>query len=1136
MLHTSLLTAVIIATKNRCDFLSNRAVPSILAQTQSPDFLIVCDDSSLDIQPSNRELISELSISGCTVIYTTNRRTPGASGCWNSAIDTLFAQVNNPNEVLLLFLDDDDSWEKTYIETCSNNISNNQLDMVASGLCRIESIDDTPLITQAPECLLAEEFLVSNPGIQGSNLCLRLSVFLEAGGFDEDLQSTTDRDLCIRLADLGTVRYKSLPDVLVKHYAEFNRPRLSIPSSLPKLNGLSSFWRKYVGRMSDQQQNAFTQRAMEVFGWEPPVSFSHSKPDRNSKTTLVIGLMPNIDSTFLFHVVSTLVSNYHHGIVGIDVVFLRQTSDIPEHFTELSIKQLRDAGVGCFVYPNDDETPVFDDLISEYSAEYLLLNCCWQVAQKRPGTEVWWMTGRNHVKAIDADDIHQQLKNWGASRIIAAPINDKDPKLPFTQGKQLDRWLHQQRVKTARHRIIQRFSLNELRELGSGSEAVVFTDGQTVFKCIDYWKSRIPDEQLKFLREQGQSWENVPGIYQLKLVERDGPWVLITYQYEVSEPYQGGYESDLIKLLNGCTKANIVCNNIHPKNLVVTSFGVKLIDYGSDIRPWSKLGFEHMAIRAFLACYHSRHPELTLLMRRALTDPNLPELVGFQQFYGNLDKPFYKSNVVAQTIGKAPEHQPFALCVGVISANPDVLLPMLRSLLPLKSNPSIQKLTVLVLNNGCALFDLERAVQQVRIYGLEVLIVSEEQQKADALSGCFGTELRVRAGGQVGISLARTMLQRYLGIQLNCLKHSIGWILDDDMRADYRANDYLPWLPALREHGVDIVIGAYEGASPNPPLNGLRVQLMDLAHNFQWLANLPAESVLPDRSIENKERRYQYPDYYYDLSRKHYGHLESPLWLEPAYPHETVAEAKARLIASAIGIVNGDPITRGIFAQLPENPLEQAVDSVNRGGCTFILNPVAITQTPNHINQVQGREARRSDMIWAIVNRYYRGLSIKACGFPIQHVGRVTEKPGVNIEKVQGEIVGSALYAGLTDFLKHNPHHQLNFSAAEITDICNLSITHMETRLRLLEISFYRIIGLSNTLKNISPKSGFERLTQFLDDEFNLEMFKLIRSGVMSLKSIDIQHFLTSLRPTADAYNAAEFFPLSNDFLKTVAR
>lgn len=134
--------------------------------------------------------------------------------------------------------------------------------------------------------------------------------------------------------------------------------------------------------------------------------------------------------------------------------------------------------------------------------------------------------------------------------------------------------------------------------------------------------------------------------------------------------------------------------------------------------------------------------------------------------------------------------------------------------------------------------------------------------------------------------------------------------------------------------------------------------------------------------------RARYPDYYYDLSRMHTAHLEMPHWLEPAVPSETVREAYSRLLHGAVGLLSGAPLTRPIISATPLDPLSSAKDSVNRGGCTFILNHRALSETPNTILALHGREARRSDMVWAIVNGHYRRMVIKAVGFPVHHVAR----------------------------------------------------------------------------------------------------------------------------------------------------
>ena len=117
--------------------------------------------------------------------------------------------------------------------------------------------------------LSASDTLVRNTHIQGSNLFVRLRCLLEAGGFDEALTSTTDRDICIRLADLGTVRYGALNERLVHHFADNDRPRLSRPGGDAKRKGLNYFYRKHRGRMSSEQQTAFIDRSRRLFHCDP---------------------------------------------------------------------------------------------------------------------------------------------------------------------------------------------------------------------------------------------------------------------------------------------------------------------------------------------------------------------------------------------------------------------------------------------------------------------------------------------------------------------------------------------------------------------------------------------------------------------------------------------------------------------------------------------------------------------------------------------------------------------------------------------------------------------------------------------------------------------------------------------------
>jgi SAM-dependent methyltransferase len=215
--------------------------------------------------------------------------------------------------------------------------------------------------------------------------------------------------------------------------------------------------------------------------------------------------------------------------------------------------------------------------------------------------------------------------------------------------RDVERWMQHQRVAIAEHRIRREFGVERGRLLGCGAEAVVLTDDRTVFKVLDYWKTRMPRKQVDFLRDQVGRWDGVRGLYALREVRSCGSWAVITYNYEPSTPYCGGHGEGLIRLLQGCRRAGIVCNNVHPDNLVVTATGVKLIDYGADIRPFSGEAFEHMARRAFLSYRHAGRADLKEIMRRALDDHAIPELEGFDRFREALE-PVSKEQLLDQRL------------------------------------------------------------------------------------------------------------------------------------------------------------------------------------------------------------------------------------------------------------------------------------------------------------------------------------------------------------------------------------------------------------------------------------------------------------------------------------------------------
>ena len=752
---------VIVATCDRPMLLSERSIPSILNQSRAPDFLIVVDDSSsAENIKKNNDYIESLRLPNTTIKIIRNNRTTGACGSWNTGIEWIFIQAISPKNTYLAILDDDDAWKNEYLETCIEHCKSENYDMVATGIERYDSEDKPPVIYPSPISLNADDFLVGNGGIQGSNIFIRLSLMLMTGCFDESLRSSTDRDLCIRIADLGIVNYSYIQSNLVKHYAEVNRLRLTSKGSENKLAGLTVFWQKYRGRMSTSQQTQFKFRAEKLFSWNHPVQ----------------------------------------------------------------------------------------------------------------------------------------------------PISE----------------------------IKQNRSLN-------------------------------------------------------------------SYKLE-----------------------------------------------------W-----------------------------------NTPE---------------------------APFRPPVTLYIGVITSEPETVWPLIQSID--KQNLNSQ---IIILTNGCSELKLNQLLTKLNRLSLRVKIIDESQQKIDSENGVFGKTYKKRPIGQVGIAQARTMIQRYIGRELSADRDSIGWILDDDMRIDERAKSFMSWLPIYREEGFDVILGAYEGASPNPPINGLRVALVDLVHNLYWLNNISHEQQLPDRRVENILARTNCPDYYYDLSRKHTSHLEQPHWIEKIIHGETVIEAKNRLLQDSVGLIFGNPLTRPLVVVPSQSPLIELKDSVNRGGITFILNSNTLTQTPNCMLYIGDQEARRSDMMWAIINKFFRGFVIKSVNFPINHIARKSTPKGLNIAKVNAEIIGSTMYSSLMGFLNENPYHDLDFSENDVSEIECLFEHNLSKRMIRLEMSFYRIRGLHQTLKRNFNEPLLSELMDLLEKLFSEEMWLELNKEVFSSNTTNIGVFLKELREVSDDYAISDF-------------
>lgn len=142
--------AAVVATYNRPDLLTKRALASIAEQSRPPDLLIVVDDSDFDVRPKTKATVETFEASSLRVIYLENRRTPGASGAWNTGLYEL--QRIAPTSFVAI-LDDDDMWDPQYLERCETEAVSRNMDMVATGIVFNRSGGEEPLLLRSPETL-----------------------------------------------------------------------------------------------------------------------------------------------------------------------------------------------------------------------------------------------------------------------------------------------------------------------------------------------------------------------------------------------------------------------------------------------------------------------------------------------------------------------------------------------------------------------------------------------------------------------------------------------------------------------------------------------------------------------------------------------------------------------------------------------------------------------------------------------------------------------------------------------------------------------------------------------------------------------------------------------------------------------
>ncbi len=255
--------AVIIPTMNRPDKL-RQALNSIASQTYAPMLVIVVNDPGAEATEMTGKIVSEFA-GKLPVRQVVNSRAANVSGAINTGLKVICDSGWDLNELFIALLDDDDWWDRKYLENCVKFACEEDIDWVITGIIRHDSRCKDGVFQKIPERLEVSQFLVANPNVQNSNLFLRAAKLVAIGGYNENLVSTTDRDTCIRLLQSNNVKYSILRNHLMHHDASEDHGRLSYPGSSQKKKGLETFYQTYAPLMTQYQKEMFKERAMLLF-------------------------------------------------------------------------------------------------------------------------------------------------------------------------------------------------------------------------------------------------------------------------------------------------------------------------------------------------------------------------------------------------------------------------------------------------------------------------------------------------------------------------------------------------------------------------------------------------------------------------------------------------------------------------------------------------------------------------------------------------------------------------------------------------------------------------------------------------------------------------------------------------------
>ena len=265
------IVTIIATSRGRTEHFLPRALSSVIGQSYPPQLCIVVDDNADSGEYDKITNLLRRMRTGSTVelISIPNVHTRGHSGtgAWNCGLEFAreYCRVKQLDDAYIAILDDDDYWQPDHLEKCVQNMQYLP-DAVFCNLTRVTKTYEIPGKLKTSNDLTVLKFLFGNPGVQGSNMCFKLSVLEAIGGFDELLMSCSDRDLMIRFLDkFGNQNISVVKQQTVRHNACSHECVTN--DVVNKTAGLDTFYQKHLWRYDYETLQHSLARAERSFAY-----------------------------------------------------------------------------------------------------------------------------------------------------------------------------------------------------------------------------------------------------------------------------------------------------------------------------------------------------------------------------------------------------------------------------------------------------------------------------------------------------------------------------------------------------------------------------------------------------------------------------------------------------------------------------------------------------------------------------------------------------------------------------------------------------------------------------------------------------------------------------------------------------